>query len=133
MSGTPAALLLAVAALAVLSLVSGASYLETTLPGGLPIGNALSAIGLCAMAGAAVVLSTRGTALCLVSVASLIGAAAWLPVSIALAGNLTLNFQGGRGDAWLAFSLAVTVAVVVALIWALAASLLARYRRTDAA
>lgn len=121
-------LLLAVAAFAVLSLVMGAAYLEVSLPGGLPIGNALSAIGLCAMAGAAVVLSTRGTALRLVSVASSIGAAAWLPVSIALAGNLTLNFHAGRGDAWLIFSLAVTVAVLGALIWAVVASLLARRR-----
>ena len=90
-------LLLVVAAFAVLSLVSGASYLENMLPGGLPVGNALTAIGLCAAAGSAVGLSARRTTLRMVSVASLIGAAAWLPVSIALAGNLTLNFHGGRG------------------------------------
>lgn len=129
---TIVALLLAVAAFAVASLVSGASYLETMLPGGLPIGNALSAIALCAIAGAAVALSARATALRLVSVASLIGAAAWLPVSIALAGNLTLNFSGGHGDVWLAFSFAVAVAVLVALSWALIASLLAKYRRSSA-
>ena len=113
------ALLLAVAAFAVLSLVSGAAYLETMLPGGLPVGNALTAIGLCAAAGSAVGLSARRTTLRLVSVASLIGAAAWLPVSIALAGNLTLNFHGGRGSVWLALSAIIAAAVLCALGWAL--------------
>ena len=114
------ALLLVIAAFAVLSLVSGASYLETMLPGGLPLGNALTAIGLCAAAGSAVGLSARGTALRLVSVASLIGAAAWLPASIALAGNLTLNFfHGGRGDVWLVFSADIAAGVLCALGWAL--------------
>ena len=124
-----AALLLIIAAFAVVSLVSGASYLETRLPGGLPFGNALTAIGLCAMAGAAVGLSPRRTARRLVSVVSLIGAAAWLPVSIAMAGNLMLNFHGGRGNAWLAFSAAVTATVLCSLGWALVAVVIARYRR----
>jgi hypothetical protein len=127
------ALLLVVAAFAVLSLVSGASYLETSLPFGLPVGNALTAIGLCAAAASAVGLSARRTALRLVSVASLIGAAAWLPVSIALAGNLTLNFYGDRGGVWLVFSAVIAAAVLYALGWALFATLLARYRRAGAA
>jgi hypothetical protein len=127
------ALLLVIPAFALLSLVSGASYLETMLPGGLPIGNALTAIGLCAAAGSAVGLSARRTALRLVSVASLIGAAAWLPASIALAGNLTLNFDGDRGVAWLALSLAIVAAVLGTLAWALVASFLAMHRRAGAA
>lgn len=122
------ALLLILAAFALLSLVSGASYLETMLPGGLPLGNALTAIGLCAAAGAAVGLSARRTALRLASVASLIGAAAWLPASIALAGNLRLNFHGGNGVAWLVLSVAIAAAVLGVSAWALVASLLARYR-----
>ena len=95
--------------------------------------NALTAIGLCAAAGSAVGLSAPRTALRLVSVASLIGAAAWLPVSIALAGNLTLNFHGGRGGFWLVLSAVIAAAVLGALGWALVASLLARYRRAGAA
>ena len=109
----------------------GASYLETMLPGGLPIGNALSAIGLCAPAGAAVALSSPGTALRRVSVASVIGAMSWLPVSIALAGNLMLNFQGDRGEAWLIFSAVVGVAVFCTLGWAFFAALLSSYRRRE--
>jgi len=128
---TIVALLLAITAFALLSLVAGASYLETMLPGGLPIGNALSAIGLCAPAGAAVALSSRRTALRRVSVAALIAATLWLPVSIALAGNLTLNFNGGRGEAWLIFSAAVGAAVFCILGWALIAALLSRHRRGE--
>lgn len=79
--------LLAIAVAAVLSLVFGASYLEAALPGGLPLGNALAALGLCAMAGAAVTLSVRRTALRAVSLASLAAAVAWLPASVVLAGT----------------------------------------------
>lgn len=122
-------LLLIVASIALLSLALGASYLETMLPGGLPLGNALTAIGLSAAAGAAVGLSAGHVVLRRVSVASLIGAFAWLPASIALAGNLTLNFHGGYGLAWLVLSLAVVATVLCALTWALVATLLAKLRR----
>ena len=120
------ALLLVVAAFALLSLVFGASYLETMLPGGLPVGNALTSVGLCAAAGAAIGLSARRTALRLVSVAALIGAVAWLPVSVALAGNLTLNFHGSHGAAWMALSVVIAATVLCALTWALIARSLAQ-------
>jgi len=125
-------LLLIIAVSALLPLVTGAAILETTLPGGLPIGNALTAIALCATAGSAVGLSAGRTALRFVSVAALCGAVAWLPVSIALAGNLTLNFEGTRGSSWLVLSAAIGVAVLGALAWALVAALLARFRRVRA-
>ena len=125
--------LLAIAVFSVLSLVRGAAYLETLLPGGLPIGNALSALGLCAIAGTAVALSVRGTALRIMSLASLLAAAAWLPMSVALAGNLALNFGGGRGLIWLVLSLVVAVGAFCALLWALVAVGLAKRRPTGAA
>ena len=103
------------------------------MPGGLPVGNALVEVGLCAAAGAAVGLSAGRTALRRVSVISLVGALAWLPVSIALAGNLNLNFHGGHGMAWLVLSVAIHAAVLFALGWALAAALLAKYRRSGSA
>ena len=123
---TLVAFLLAVAAIALLSLVFSASYLETMLLGGLPVGNALTAIGLCTAAGAAIGLSRPRTRVRRVSVASLIGAAVWLPVSVALAGNLNLNFHGRHGDAWLALSIAIAAMVLSALIWALIARSLAK-------
>ena len=125
--------LLAIASFAMLSLVSGAPYLETRLPGGLPTGNALAALGLSAAAGAAVALSARGTALRTMSLASLFAAAAWLPLSVALAGNLALNFGGGRGRIWLVLSLVVAAGAFGVLLWAVVAGALANRRPRGAA
>ncbi len=113
-------ILLAAALFAALSLIFGASYLETKLPGGLPVGNVLVAIGLCACSCAAIGLSTRGSALRSVSVMAFVLAASWLPLSIALAGNPDLNFSGSRGDIWLLFSLGTLTLVLIALLWSLA-------------
>ena len=125
--------LLAIAAFAAISLVRGASYLDAMLPGGLPLGNALTALGLCAAAGVAVGLSAPGTVLRLASLVSLLGAVAWLPVSVVLAGNLQLNFSGERGLAWMVFSLVVMLDVLGTLAWALVVSLIAarKTRRRD--
>ena len=102
------------------ALVSGGAFLELALPGGLPIGNALAAVALCAPAAAAVALSRPATVLRLFSLASLSVACAWLPVSIGLAGNLALNFSGARGQAWIWMSVAAISCALVALAWALA-------------
>ncbi|HEY5804710.1 MAG TPA: hypothetical protein VIT90_13545 [Lysobacter sp.] len=123
------AVLLTFAAFAIWSLATGADYLGQVLPGGLPLGNALAATFLCALAAAAVGMSVRGTVLRRVSLAALMAAAAWLPVSILLAGNLALNFAGGRGDAWLMLSLAVAMAVLATLAWASIATIVAACRR----
>lgn len=124
--------LLAIAAFAVVSLALGPSYLDAALPGGLPLGNALTALGLCAAAGAAFGLSTPGTVLRLAALMSLFGAVAWLPVSILIAGNLELNFSGDRGLAWMVFSLVVLIDVLSTLAWAVIASLLAHRKPADA-
>jgi hypothetical protein len=116
------------AAFVVLSLVLGASYLEMPLVGGLPFGNVLVGLGLCALAGAAVALSARGTTLRAASLVSLIGAALWLPASTVLAGNLQLNFGGGRGPVWLAMTVAVVACACSTLLWALLALALVNIR-----
>lgn len=125
--------LVAFVALVVLSLVRGAPYLETPLPGDLPLGNGLVALGLCALAGAALVLSVRGSALRVASLVSLVGAVLWLPVSVALAGNPQLNFSGGRGSVWLALSVALFAGACSTLLWALGAAALAKIRGAGAA
>ncbi|HEY8586880.1 MAG TPA: hypothetical protein VIL60_09160 [Rhodanobacter sp.] len=61
MHKTTIAMLLAIAASAVWSLASGAPYRGSMLPGGLPLVNALAALGLCAAAGTAVRLRIPGT------------------------------------------------------------------------
>ncbi|HEY5850686.1 MAG TPA: hypothetical protein VIT62_07990 [Lysobacter sp.] len=121
--------LLTFAAFSMWSLATGADYLGQVLPGGLPLGNALAATCLCALAAAAVGLSVRGTALRRVALVALTATAAWLPVSILLAGNLALNFTGNRGDIWLMLSLAVTAVVLATLAWALIAAFAVACRR----
>lgn len=121
---------LALACFAISSLGSGADWLGEELPGGLPLGNALTAIGLCAIAGAAFALTRRGTAFRIVALSALVGAAVWLPVSIVLAGNAALNFTNGLGSVWLIFSLTVAAVGVVSLAWASVAALF-RLRSPD--
>jgi hypothetical protein len=132
MKGLLALAFFAVAVAAIASLVSGASYLDFVLPGGLPAGNAVAALGLVALAGIPACLSARGSLLRRTSLVTLVGAAAWLPVSIALAGNPALNFTGWRGSVWLGFSVIIHVAALCVLAWALLARLLAMRRRSRA-
>ncbi|MFZ2235623.1 MAG: hypothetical protein WBP11_05135 [Dokdonella sp.] len=112
--------LLCISMLALASLLFGAEHLQYALAGGLPLGNLVAAIGLVAAAWAALGLLPRRGPGRLIGVSALLVALAWLPVSIALAGNLALVFSGWRGDAWMALT-AATLALVLCV---LAASLL---------
>lgn len=102
--GRAAFAMIALAFLAVVLLVAGWGGLEARLPGGLPIGNALSALSMILAAGAAVVLSDRVTWIRRYAITALVLATAWLPLSIALAGNADLNFNEGTGTAWFALT-----------------------------
>ena len=120
--------LFAIVVVSLTFLVSGGSYLDFLLPGGLPVGNALAAIGLACAAAIPVALSHPGSLLRAVAMGTLAAAATWLPVSIALAGNLSLNFGGVRGSIWLGFNLVLNIAVLFTLTWALVSHLVARRR-----
>jgi len=133
MKGLTVLSLLALAVVSLASLLSGASYLEFALPGGLPTGNALAAIGLASTAALPVLLSSAGSVLRGAALAALAAAACWLPLSIALAGNLALNFASGSGSIWLGFTLAVILFVLCTLAWALISRLVAMRRRVGAA
>ncbi|MBS7456250.1 acyltransferase family protein [Coralloluteibacterium stylophorae] len=126
----------AVAALPLLAATGAAACLAAApdalairLLGDLPLGSFVAPLVPCGLAGAAVVLATPRAAPRRLSVASLTLAAAWLPVSVALAGNLALQFRGWRGAAWLGFSLAVMLGALAALGWTLTAAARARHRR----
>lgn len=119
-----ALLLFALAAISIGVLVFGARYSERVLPGGLPLGNALATIGLCSCAGSAFYLSPVGSVRRRISRAVLLMTVLWLPISIALAGNLALNFSGSRGTAWLFISFATAIAVLGSLAMAIAGALL---------
>lgn len=132
MSNKIVLLLLTVTAFAIISLSAGAPYIVLMLPGGLPLGNALTAAGLCSAAGAALALSSPDSLVRLISRAALIAAAVWLPVSIALAGNPALNFHDSRGTVWMAISLITVLLAFGALTWALIRALLAAGRAANA-
>lgn len=112
-----AILLLLVAGCSMTALLSSASFLSLSSIGGLPLGNVVASFALAAPAGFAVLLSSRGSNFRIVALVVLGGALAWLPVSIALAGNLALNFSGWRGTLWLGFCLFVALAIVCSLAW----------------
>ena len=121
---------LAIAALlAVGFLLSGSSVLERRLAGGLPFGNALSAACLVLPAWAATLLAPRGTKIRRFSAAALLLAVVWLPFSVALAGNIDLNFAGSTGTTWLALTAGAFLASFGSLLAALASSL--RRRRSS--
>lgn len=99
------------------------------LPGGLPIGNVVAAAMPCGIAGAAALLAPRGTRSRTVAVIALAASFAWLPLSIALSGNLSLNFSGQRGVVWAWFSVAVFVLALSAALMACVANFRARGSR----
>src|SRR3546814_13038034 len=100
MRNTKVIVLSGIVIFAIWSLVSGAAYLEWGLPGGLPLGNALAAVGLAGLAGIADEFSRQRSVLRKLSWISLGLAVARLPVYIARAGNLGLTFPGGWAHVW---------------------------------
>lgn len=129
----------ACAALALLALfgigllASGWSGLEARLPGGLPLGNVVSAASLIFAAASASLLSARGTRIRMLSSAALALAVLWLPISIALAGNLDLNFGDSTGPAWFAFTALATLASFGSLLIAFVSFLRSRRGRARGA
>ena len=121
-------LLLAWTGVATAALVAGAPWLEQPLPGGLPAGNLLAASIPVALALAAWLLGRSRSLQRRAAATALVAALAWLPVSIALAGNLALDFSGDRGTAWLGFSAVMMVAALAALGWGVVEHLLGALR-----
>jgi len=119
-------LLLAIALFAFASLIVSAPYLLWLLPGGLPFGNALTATGLCSAALFAYLLSNPNTALRWIAIIAVVLSFLWLPISIGLAGNLALNFNGTSGLAWGWYTLATLVFVLTSMLWAMVRGLFHR-------
>src|SRR3546814_18971589 len=95
MRRTKVIMLSGIAIFAIWSLASGAAYLEWRLPGGLPLGNALAAVGLSGLAGIAVEPRRQRSAPRAAPWVSLVHPLSWLSVPILLAGNLHPHFLGG--------------------------------------
>lgn len=109
--------------LATWSLVTAQALLLWELPGGLPFGNLLTGAGKAALGGCAVLLARPGGLLHRLSMLALAAGLLWLPVSIAMAGNLQLNFAGGNGTAWWYYTLATGGLCLLAFGLALLAGL----------
>lgn len=133
MRKTKVIMLSGVAIFSAWSLGAGADYLEWRLAGGLPLGNVLAAAGLVGLAALAVELSRQRSVLRAASWVSLGLAVAWLPVSIALAGNLELTFSGARGTLWVGLTLGIAAVVLGCVAGGVALRIGDRLRRAGAA
>ena len=111
------ALLLMLPFASLIAMASGTGWPEWELPGGLPLGNLLAAAMLASWPAAAVLLATPRSAARRIAALALLGSLAWLPVSALLAGNVALNFSGGRGTTWFALTLALLAIGLLSLAW----------------
>lgn len=119
-------ILLTIVLFTFVSLVKGAAYLVWLLPGGLPFGNVLTATGLTSAAVVALVLSKPESVLRWIAIVSIVLSVLWLPMSVGLAGNLSLNFDGTNGSAWRYYTLVTFVFVLMSMLLAIAQSLMDR-------
>jgi hypothetical protein len=119
-------ILLTIVLFTFVSLVKGAAYLVWLLPGGLPFGNVLTATGLTSAAVVALVLSKPDSVLRWIAITSIVLSVLWLPMSVRLAGNLSLNFDGTNGSAWRYYTLVTFVFVLTSMLLAIAQSLMDR-------
>ena len=119
-------ILLTIVLFTIVSLVKGAAYLVWLLPGGLPFGNVLTATGLTSAAVVALVLSKPESVLRWIAIVSIVLSVLWLPMSVGLAGNLSLNFDGTNGSAWRYYTLVTFVFVLMSMLLAIAQSLMDR-------
>jgi hypothetical protein len=101
------------------SLVGGADFLVWDLPGGLPLGNVLAALGLASAAAVAVLVGQAGQGVRRYGWGALAAATLWLPVSAALLGNWRLNGSPGASSAgWAAYTVLTVLFAGSALLWA---------------
>ena len=127
----PSAWLAASALAAALLLVFGpVAWNEAPLPGGLPVGNALTVVVLVNASMAGWLYSAPGTLLRLLSTVAVSVAVGWMPVSIAISGNLANTFSGDDAAfmLWFRFTAVAAVLALATLVATLAASIVDRRR-----
>ncbi len=118
-----AAALLLVAASSLFAILSGADYLSVMLPGGLPLGNVLASLVFLGMSGAGYLLAKERKVLGRIAAIVLAGSVLWLPVSVALARNASLNFAGWNGTLWFLFTIGLFFAAIGVLMVAVGVNL----------
>ena len=115
--------LLLLAALSIYAILSGADYLNVILPGGLPLGNVLAAVVFLGISGAAYLLAKQRKVLGRIAAIVLAASILWLPVSVALARNASLNFAGWNGTLWFLFTIGLLFAAIGTLLVAVGVNL----------
>lgn len=116
--------------LIVYSLLSAQPYLLWTLPGGLPLGNLLAAVGLCAASATGLCIHARCSVLWFIALLALLLSIVWLPVSIVQAGNLELNFSADSNSSNFYFSGLTLLMALFSLIIAISVFIVKLYRRS---
>ncbi|MEO0615525.1 MAG: hypothetical protein AAFY69_05255 [Pseudomonadota bacterium] len=101
------------------------AWLETLLPGGLPIGNLLTAAGMVCAGLAGLAYSRSGTVLRLLAIVTTMVALAWIPVGVATSGNLNFNFYSNDAGymLWFRYTAVAGVLGVATLIATLAVAI----------
>lgn len=118
-----ATVLLLLSAFSIYAILSGADYLNAMLPGGLPLGNVLGAVIFLGISGAAYLLAKQRKVLGRIAAIVLAASILWLPVSIVLARNASLNFAGWNGTLWFLFTVGLLFAAISILLVAVGANL----------
>ena len=106
--------LVALVLFVLVSLATSAGYLLWPLPGGLPLGNLLACLGMLAAAAIPLMVKSGGPRFQAVGRIGLVLAALWLPLGIALSGNLALVFAD-RPYSSLSFRLYTALAAALLL------------------
>jgi len=114
-----AGLLASLATACLVSLLLGPDCLLWPLPGGMPLGNALAALGLTAASGSGLAAGWQEQGMRRLASVSLLLSLAWFPCSVLLAGNLALSFNGEAGSVWMVGTLLVCAIAVLTLVLAL--------------
>lgn len=94
-------------------LILGASILSLTLPLGIPLGNLMALALFIAWAGALSLVAREARSLQRVC-SLLVGmACGWFPLSVALSGNLLLQFSDSALQWWLAYTALLILALLI--------------------
>ncbi len=110
--------LIVIAVFAFATVLSGTAWLENAFVGGLPIGNAIAALALICASIAALRISAPNSFMRWFAGGAVFLSVVWLPGSIALAGNLSLNFNAVSGPLWIGLSLITLTFAAISLLFA---------------
>lgn len=97
-------------------LLSGSDFIFLTLPGNMPLGNIMAALGFMLPSVGINYFMSDIERFRVLRKISLIASCIWLPLSMALSGNLQLTFEYYNFRVWLCFSLIVSVLIMFTLI-----------------